>query len=285
MAQYLGASYKCIVRPTISDKVKAFAGSSGVVAWDDNVLAALEKSFSSSLSGSNDATRYFKRSVDDYLSLKNSKNMTKAYWFLKSGFWFETADGRLKKSLTALEYCINGLAESKPEVSRAARDLLFEGLVLTSVAILDMAGRLYPWQQAALKERTTLELTSGLGSQEERSGLIEAAVTFAEEVKGVKTSRFAGLPIQIPPPSYANDLVDVLERFYERPVVAVSVPRYLETIIYDSVIPETNLDKRVLAEYFHLDIELLNKMARNVLIFLERSVHLPKDITNRLTQS
>lgn len=276
MGQYFGANVKTIVRPIISDRVKAFAKNVGVSAWDEMVLATQEKLFSETpISGSNDPEKYFKRGNENYRIIRNSKSLKKVYWFFNSGFWFETPDARLKKTLTAIEMCEAELRNSKPEIAQVARDLLLEGMILSSIAVLDFAGYLYTWQQGDLKKRVDLSLTSGLGSPEERKEIVAAAISYAEAVKGVKVSKQNELPLEIPPPNYALHLVDLLERFYERPNIAIQVPRFLEIVVYDFLLREKEQSDLLLSTAFPEKIEMLKKMSSNVVTFLSRGIGFP----------
>jgi hypothetical protein len=174
------------------------------------------------------------------------------------------------------------LAGLQTVVSEAAKELMMEGLILTSVALLDFASSLYPWQQEKLKERVSLNLSAGLGSHEERREIIEAALNYAAAMKGIKLPKTTDALIEIPPPEYLNPLLDNLQRIYEHPNIAIQVPRFLDLVTYDYMLRAKDIDKNELDSFFGIDLILLAKMAKNVVTFLDKAIEFPKEIVDPL---
>ena len=282
MAKYLGANNGTLVRPRISDKIKAFARDIGLSAWDEQILTSQEKLISSTVMGSNDREKYFNRNLKNYKTIKQSASLRKVFWFQKSGFWFETPDARIKKIITALQYCLEDIKDLENERTCVAKDLLLEGTILTSLAILDFASSLYMWQQNQLKKRVSLSLSSGLGSPQEQKKIIEVSLAYAAALKGVNLPKAEDVSLQIPPPPYTDLVVDILDRFYEHPSIAIQVPRFLELLIYEYILPSNDIDKTVIQAFFPIDITLLVKMSKNVVTFLEKVIGFPKSIVNPL---
>jgi hypothetical protein len=282
MSRYLRSSSQTIVKPVISDRIKAFAQSVGIAAWDQNVLSIQEKAFGGRYRGPHDYSEFYKKNIERYNIIQSAPYLKRVYWFQNSGFWFETSDARIKKILTSLRYCMEELAGLQTVVSEAAKELMMEGLILTSVALLDFASSLYPWQQEKLKERVSLNLSAGLGSHEERREIIEAALNYAAAMKGIKLPKTTDALIEIPPPEYLNPLLDNLQRIYEHPNIAIQVPRFLDLVTYDYMLRAKDIDKNELDSFFGIDLILLAKMAKNVVTFLDKAIEFPKEIVDPL---
>jgi len=280
LSQYSKAEFKGIVRPKVPDRVKLFATSMGVEVWDYEVLAHNEKIFgAASPIGYNNPTVYYQREIDNYRTIRDVDRLSKAYWYLKATFWFEPAETRIKRTLTAISYCQEEVNSLKKEIAQAAKDLLCEGMVLTSVAVLDFAGQLSSWRATShLKEQVSQRLTSGLGTEAERNEIIQAALEYTTAMKGAKARRTPPTPLQVPPPKYTEPLVDLMDRFYERPTVAQRVPRLLDLLTYESIIPGKEVDKSRVKLFFGEDVEILAKMSKNVVTFLERATGFPTEV-------
>ena len=61
MSRYLRSSSQTIVKPVISDRIKAFAQSVGIAAWDQNVLSIQEKAFGGRYRGPHDYSEFYKK--------------------------------------------------------------------------------------------------------------------------------------------------------------------------------------------------------------------------------
>jgi hypothetical protein len=170
---------------------------------------------------------------------------------------------------------------SIPATDAITQELLQEGVILTSIAMLDFAGAMSIWQRSKLKERVALSLSAGLGSQEERRELIQAVLSYAEAVTGKKFPKGSDEHLNVPPPEYIDTLVDILERIFEHPASAIQVPRFLEVLIYDYIIPRKTIERKDL-ELFFGDISITAKMSKNIVGFLERAIGFPKDIMGPL---
>jgi hypothetical protein len=167
-------------------------------------------------------------------------------------------------------------------ITEAASELLLEGVILCSLASLDFAGRLFAWQTKKLKEQVSESLKGGLGSPRERKELINAVLTYVSALQGVKLPHTTESQIDVPPPKYTDYLVDYIERIYEHPRAAIQVPRFLDVIINEFIIPKNDIDKNILQKTFNGDLSILAKMSKNVVIFLERAIGFPKEILQPL---
>lgn len=64
--------------------------------------------------------------------------------------------------------------------------------------------------------------------------------------------------------------------------MAIKVPRFLDILVYDYIIPEKNPDVKELENFFSSDITILAKLSKNVVSFLERATGFPKELMESL---
>jgi hypothetical protein len=88
--------------------------------------------------------------------------------------------------------------------------------------------------------------------------------------------------LDIPPPIYTDSLIENLERIYEHPRAAIQVPRLMDLVVYDYIIPRIELQRESLQMMFADDVVLIAKMAKNVITFLENAIGFPRKIMEPL---
>ena len=221
LSSYIKANFRAIVFSNISDKIKIFGESVQVSIWSNDLLSAEEKLFDIKFMGPHDSVRYFQKKIDNYNIFKSDSNLMKIYWFQIGGFWFTDPELRVKKIITSISDCqerIIGAAERRAGVT----ELLLEGVVLLSIAILDLARILHVWYGNDLKGRLTKVMKSGIISNEEKNSLVMAAFQYVKENKGELPFRPENL-LDVPEPHYTESLLNCIERFFEHPGIAIEV--------------------------------------------------------------
>jgi hypothetical protein len=286
-SDFCKADLKILVKPQIANRIKAFGLEVGVACWDNDFLSKREAAFvDCPFFGFHSYKKRYLRNPETYEMIRKSDDLHSVYWYMASNFWFDTPETRLKRILSSLQKLKVELDRANSRTRTVSILLLREAAVLASIALLDFANSMSIWNQTSdLKDRIALSLQSGLGTPEERRKLINAVLTYAEELCGKKFPQSVRYHLEsTPSPSYTDALVNHIERIIEHPDFAVHVPRFLEIMAYDLNGHVEGEDKKNVENFLNADISMIAKLARNLIGFLEHSTSFPPDILKTVTQ-
>jgi hypothetical protein len=168
---------------------------------------------------------------------KEDKELQRAIRFLRSGFWHLAPAVSLKRIVTLIESLskrlVNGLS---PEETEALHWLIADCTVCFTLAVTQLAGIAIKLPRADFLAVMSERMSEGLASTAQLKQLSEAVDRY---MLGVFEQ--AGVPSHISmeaigafdptPPPYFEPLLEVLERFSERPFAARNAALVLDVLI------------------------------------------------------
>ena len=281
LSHYLSANNCIIAKPVINAKIKNFANELGVVPIDSNLLIEMEKNNEvlNEWVGSFDYSYYDSRLMKYYRLIRTDPKLSKVYWLLRSRFWFDNNTTRLKQSLTAFDILV------KHKETEVQRWLLYENCILLSISLIWLCHEIQSFTTTERSDFISDLLTTGLGSKEKAKKILDATygvlATLMKE-KGVEVSIVDYENLRLQPPDYTNSLINLIERFNNRPKETVQIPRFLDLVCYDFLFKGIEIDEEKLKAFFPNNIDLIAKLAKNLVKFIIDEKGIPTKIFDPL---
>lgn len=213
-------------------------------------------------------------------AVKSNKDLTRVYWFLRSEFWHAPPGRGLKRAVTAIRtlgehWTSNGERAQR----RAVAWLMGDSIVAFTLAAIQLAADAITMPAAEFRNSVITRLSEGITNIGEMSRLSKAV---DEYVAGLLST--AGLPqtaivaalgaFDPAPPDYTQQLLEVLERLAERPLLTRCLPVFLDVAVAQRIrhrqwsMPSVQL-------WQISDPEGTAAMGRMVLVFLKSQAGLP----------
>lgn len=284
--EYLRADEVFVAKKTFSHKTNEFARSWGILALDDERIAELEKAWipdSALWLGSHDYRYFYERHKQLYNDIIKKDDKLKAtFWFARSEFWYTENTIRLKRTITHIDDLARDLVGdwSQDDIAYSQRWLISELIVLLSVSVLYLCHQCYSFSKLDRESYVAQLLAAGLLPIEELRKLRQAAQQYVYQKVKELTGQEALFPPEasdVPPPDYAAALIDIVERLFARETQALQVPRLLDLIVYEVALKSGEVTSEILSPLFQGDLELILKLAKNILFFLFDHTSLNKE--------
>jgi hypothetical protein len=221
------------------------------------------------------------RQRDAYEALKRDAELKRVYWFLRSEFWLVPPTAGLKRSFGALRI-IRRRWTGRPD--QPGRGVLFwlgrQAQVNVIVAASRLAGRFYRHDPGVVRQRFLNELAAG--PNVDYATLTEWAQTADKYLMGVLDragvdpgQKVEALGALTPtPPSYAESLLEVIERLSQEPAITANLAR-----LADWKLAETELETQLGPPPGPaVDIDHASRMLRLVGAFLVGQIKVPEEM-------
>jgi hypothetical protein len=172
-----------------------------------------------------------------FRSVKDDRDLQPAIWFFRSGFWFLDPTVALKRTVALIESLSRRLIDCLPlDEAESIRWLIADGTVCFILAATQLAGMTIKLPLADFRTIMTERMSEGLALAAQLKQLSDAVDRY---MLGIFDQ--AGIPPHISveaigafyptPPPYLEPLLEVLERFGERPFAARNAALALDVLI------------------------------------------------------
>ena len=270
LARMVEADRTYMVRPNTPTGLKFHGLDNQVYFVDHHLLTDLEKNYLLDSSGVHASSNSVSMAAQDELRSANGKNQEvvhRAVQVLNSQFWFFPAAAAIKRILATYEQLAP--LNTVPGISPAALHWVKGSLVnLFVLGILRLCSEV---ANLSRQERITIlrqRLVSDRIPYEQFGSLVKTTFEYAYTVYGSQTAMPMSDYYQIPPPEYADSLIDLVDRALMRPRIAVSMPRFSDLMVFEYVIPEKPVDQAVVEKIIGESYDSLLAHFRDYLFFL-----------------
>lgn len=281
LSKYFTTDNVMIVREKISGKIKKFAHEVGIIPIDFARLKELERigAVPDIWIGSFDWENYDVLFSRYYQAIRGNLGLSRAYWLMRSKFWYIDNTTRLKQLITTLET----ISENpKPD---HVRWLLYESSILMSVAILWLCHQTYSFNTDERSYYIKRALTTGIMPPDVAKKILGATYGVVASLVKEKTGESIYVDekyLRLPLPKYAEPLIDLVERLMQRPKISKEIPRFLDLVCYEYLLKNREIDKRRIGEIFPRDTEMIAKLSKNIIRFMVAEKHVPEEIYQSL---
>lgn len=169
-----------------------------------------------------------------YDCLKSDSDLKRVYWFVRSDFWFLDAVPGLKRALGACRLLGERFGTGLPAQLQDAVLWLAEQAVVTAVfALARVAGESYRHPPDVARPRLLEQLAEGASDYETQvrlSKTVDRYILAVLKDAGLDPARAVDAlgALNPVPPSYAEPLLEVVERLAAEPLVTAELPRLLD---------------------------------------------------------
>jgi len=220
-----------------------------------------------------------------FRSVKDDPELKPAIWFFRSEFWFLDPTVALKRTVALIESLSKRLVDSLPhDEAESIRWLIADGTVCFILAATQLAGMAIKLPLAEFRTVMTERMSEGLASAAQLKELSNAVDRY---VLGI--FKEVGIPPHISvkalgafyptPPPYLEPLLEVLERFGEKPLAARSAALALDVLIGHRV-KGGRPDWPDLDAFQVLDPDATLGLVRTALAFLAGNFGLPTFVSD-----
>jgi len=220
-----------------------------------------------------------------FKSVKDDRELQRAIGFLRSGFWHLDPCVALKRTLTLIENLSKRLIEGLPhDEDESLRWLIADGTVCFILAATQLASMAVKLPIADFRTIMTERMSEGLASAAQLKQLSNAVDRY---ILGIFEQ--AGIPPHISvgalgafsptPPPYLEPLLEVLERFGERPFAVRNAALALDVLIGHRV-KGGRSDWPDLGAFQVLDPDATLGLVRTALAFLSGNFGLPTFVSD-----
>lgn len=222
-----------------------------------------------------------------FKSVKDDQELQRAIWFLRSVFWHLDPTIALKRTIALIEILSKRLIDGLPhDEAEALRWLIADGTVCFTLAITQLASMAIKLPTVDFRIIMTERISEGLASSAQLKQLSKAVDRY---MLGVFER--AGVPPHISvealgafnptPPLYLDPLLEVLERFGERPFAARNAALALDVLIGHRV-KGSRADWPDLGAFQVLEPDATLGLVRTALAFLSGNFGLPAFISDAI---
>lgn len=271
LKHYINANEAFFFEEKASRMKKLFANANEIKLLDLERIAEIEHDLEiNDYKGSNKLEMIqLNKQIYDLIKSESHTDYSKHFWFLKSNYWLEQNNIRLKQ-------CINYMVLlMKREINDIHKQFLYiETIILFSVALLDFINELFSLSESDRLLHTKIALKEGIVSidhQEKILTLMRQMVKQIVKEECGKTPRLDSLK-EIPLPEYTDDLIDLIERLIANPIISSKIPRFLDYIFYETVLFENKITKENISALFRVNTDLLVKLSKNIVRFLDENL-------------
>jgi hypothetical protein len=220
-----------------------------------------------------------------FRSVKDDRYLQRAVWFFRSDFWLLDPTVALKRTVALIENLSKRLIDGLPDdEAESIRWLIADGAVCFILAATQLAGMAIKLPPADFRTIMTERMSEGLAPIAQLKQLSEAVDRYMLAI-----FERAGMPPQFSvgaigafyptPPPYLEPLLEVLERFGERPLAARNVALALDVLIGHRI-KGGRLDWPDLSAFQVLDPEATLGLVRTAVAFLSGNFGLPTFISD-----
>jgi hypothetical protein len=272
LIKFLNASRGYFIKPQITDKFKDFALKNGITPLDYARLEELETQFNLIDWRGSYSIENFEREINSYNNIKKRRgDMNQLYWFLKMDFWTLPSNIQIKQIVERFQdLSIKCSFEESYEIW-----LLGESIILFSIALLRFSQDLFPLTEQQRNNWINIKMIEGLGTIEQQEKLLFLSRQYAASIIEQYTGKKIDIKedeVKIPPPEYTSNLIDLFSRILDEPEISIYIPRFLDFFIYEYIISKKNVNKDELISLFPVDLDLLAKLSKNIIKFLEPNI-------------
>jgi hypothetical protein len=209
------------------------------------------------------------KEYESFKSLKDNEN--RVFYYLKVDYW---ADKTYKK-IVSLLHSLKIINQNKKIDNDKSFFLKMYCLTLLSLSIIEFSRPILFTKQSEREKQIRERLLGGDLSYEKRRS-IEGFYDFmkAEIVKKYHKKYNVpktGFVEQFYPP-YTKYLIDLINRFCNKPNIAICVPNLIDLICYECGLMNNKLDKEMIQTYYNeAEYDLLYKITKDFIIFAKRS--------------
>jgi hypothetical protein len=269
LKNFLKCDYAYFCKPRIGERMKDFALKNDILPIDYIKLEELEKRFniSDKWEGSYNKSKYSDL-LSYYKDIKKNKRLNKLYWFLRLEFWTLPSHFQIKKCINHLYDCF----KERNITSNYKKYLLCELYCLSSIAIINLCSDTYPYTKSERERWITTKMTEGIGTIEQQEKLLKTIKAYTqakvEELTHQKTIIDFD-DFKISPPPYTKNLIELIERFVDKPLYSINVPRFMDYFLYQYILYNKKPNRNNLEEIFSTDIDMLAKLSKNIIRFVD----------------
>lgn len=268
LSRRIGANRAYMVRPKVKKDIKMYGLSEGINIVDFTNLESIEKSCSKNMAS-------FQGSAgDSYVLLPievRSKNkhpvLGQAIRLIQTDFWFLPSYTAMKRTIGQYEKVMP--YTTVPGISAHALNWIKAMLInLFVVGVLRIAGETLCLNDKEREDMLKQRLITEKLPHAEFMLLVKDIFEYAYSVYG----RQAGLPFgshhEIPPPDYADSLLDLVTRVLKNPEEAQLMPRFSECVLFDCILSGQSIDSSAMENYLKRSYTDLLRHYRDYLFFL-----------------
>jgi len=269
LKKFLNYDIAYFCKPKINEKIKDFALKNGVIPLDYIKLEELEDRFdlNDRWQGSYDKANYQKIN-SYYVNIKKDSNLYKLYFFLRYLFWRVPPNHQIKR-------CMNLLDENFKDSQISSKYkiyLLCELYSLSAISVLNLCKETYPYTKTERDSWITNKMIEGIGSIKQQENLLRVIKSYAQAKVEELTQQKILIDFdefKIPAPEYTGDLIDLLDRFVSKPEYSIEVPRFIDFFVYEYIMKNEEVDTEELKSLFKIDIDMLAKLSKNLIRFVD----------------
>lgn len=268
MARRVKADRAYMVRPSTPRDIKLYGLAEGVHFIDLDRLTKMEQDYLGSLpviTGS--TTPEFLTASEQLRMAVKDPNIGQALGIVRTNFWFTPSCAALKQVVGQYErLCpVNTLPGLSNPALQWLKAILINLFIVGILRICSDVSTLAPKErEQVLRQR----LVSDKIPYTEFTSLIRTTFEYAHSIYG----RQASLPLQelveIPPPAYADSLLDLVARALKQPKEAVLMPRFSECVLFEYALPGRTIDTTKIEALFKKPYSDLQAHYRDYLFFL-----------------
>ena len=210
-----------------------------------------------------------KKEYEAFKSLKDNEN--RVFYYLKVDFWVD----KTYKKIVSLLHSLKIINQNSKIDNEKSFFLKMYCLSLLSLSIIEFSRPILFVKQNEREKQIKERILGGDLSYEKKRS-IEGFYDFmkAEIIKKYNKKYDVpkiGFVEQFYPP-YTKYLVDLINRFCNKPKIAIYVPNLIDLICYECGLMNNKLDEEMIKTfYIGNEYDLLNKIAKDLVIFAKRS--------------
>jgi hypothetical protein len=221
-------------------------------------------------------------------SVKDDRELKQAFWFFRSTFWHLEPTVALKRTGALMEFFSRRLIDGLPHYeAEALRWLIADGTICFILVATQLASLAIKLPRTEFRTMMTERLSEGLATAAQLKQLSEAVDRYMLAI-----FERAGIPSHISvealgaffptPPPYLDPLIEVLERFAEKPFAARNAALALDVLIAHRM-KGGHLDWPDLGAFQILDPDATLGLVRVALAFLSGNFGLPPFVSDMIT--
>ena len=269
LKKFLNCNIAYFCKSRIGERMKDFALKNDVIPIDYIKLEELEDRFDikDKWQGSYDKSNY-QKIKSYYKDIKKSAKLNKLYWFLRLEFWTLPSNLQIKKCINHLYDCF----KERNITSGHKTYLLCELYCLSSISLLNLCGDTYPYTKSERNRWITTKMIEGIGTIEQQDNILKIIKAYTEAKVEELTHQKTIIDFEdfkISPPEYTSDLLELINRFVDKPIYSTKIPRFIDFFVYEYVLKKKEIEKDVLNKLFQVDIDILAKLSKNLIRFID----------------
>ncbi len=220
-----------------------------------------------------------------FRSVKDDRYLQRAVWFFRSDFWHLEPAVALKRTVVLIENLSKRLTDSLPhDEAESIRWLIADGTVCFVLAATQLASMAIKLPPADFRTNMTERMSEGLAPIAQLKQLSDAVDRYilgvfkqAEIPPHISISALGAFAPT--PPPYLDPLLEVLERFGEKPLAASNAALALDVLIGHRI-KGGHLNWPDPSAFQILDPEATLGLVRTALAFLSGNFGLPSFVSN-----